>query len=99
MRLSFMATVLQGSAPSHRRATLLTVLPTPRAAEDATPPWTGRYTPPQGRIDRPRVPPRGGCRDRGWLVVRLLQSWPEGNRTRSEERRVGKECRSRWSPD
>src|SRR5689334_23845487 len=24
---------------------------------------------------------------------------PKGNETRSEERRVGKECRSRWSPD
>src|SRR2546427_11846749 len=28
------------------------------------------------------------------LVLRL----PDGARTRSEERRVGKECRSRWSP-
>ena len=27
-----------------------------------------------------------------------LQSWFEGNYARSEERRVGKECRSRWSP-
>src|SRR5215217_8561029 len=31
--------------------------------------------------------------------VRLRQSSPCGRRcTRSEERRVGKECRSRWSP-
>ena len=29
-----------------------------------------------------------------WSVFRLL----EGRTTRSEERRVGKECRSRWSP-
>ncbi len=29
------------------------------------------------------------------LVVRAL---PPGKRDRSEERRVGKECRSRWSP-
>ena len=28
-----------------------------------------------------------------------LKSWSNGNQgTRSEERRVGKECRSRWSP-
>src|SRR5258707_7313502 len=30
--------------------------------------------------------------------VRDLYSWAERFRTRSEERRVGKECRSRWSP-
>src|SRR5256886_13843333 len=30
-----------------------------------------------------------------WLVKNL----PESNGRRSEERRVGKECRSRWSPD
>ena len=28
----------------------------------------------------------------------LQQELPEGKSTRSEERRVGKECRSRWSP-
>src|SRR5260221_303992 len=27
-----------------------------------------------------------------------LSSWPASNGNRSEERRVGKECRSRWSP-
>src|SRR3712207_9588082 len=31
-------------------------------------------------------------------VHRLLELRPGGN-ARSEERRVGKECRSRWSPD
>src|ERR1043165_3598449 len=30
--------------------------------------------------------------------VRLLESELERQNTRSEERRVGKECRSRWSP-
>src|SRR5256885_14406643 len=41
------------------------------------------------------VPPYVG--HRGWLGVRLDRGldWNE----RSEERRVGKECRSRWSPD
>src|SRR5947209_16136991 len=38
---------------------------------------------------------RGRCRGRGWLA-------PDAERKRghprSEERRVGKECRSRWSP-
>ena len=28
----------------------------------------------------------------------ILLAWTAGLRTRSEERRVGKECRSRWSP-
>src|SRR3712207_9517459 len=28
----------------------------------------------------------------------FITSLPEGYNTRSEERRVGKECRSRWSP-
>src|SRR3712207_8458230 len=30
----------------------------------------------------------------GWLLHATRLTWPE----RSEERRVGKECRSRWSP-
>ena len=30
-----------------------------------------------------------------WLTALYGLDWP---RTRSEERRVGKECRSRWSP-
>src|SRR5216683_6954610 len=33
----------------------------------------------------------------GWASSRRCRSC--GRRTRSEERRVGKECRSRWSPD
>src|SRR5256714_13893801 len=31
-------------------------------------------------------------------VTPIDDSQVEGNETRSEERRVGKECRSRWSP-
>ena len=47
--------------------------------------------------------PRGAC----WEVVSLLSCWGQSGRhlelhclgsSRSEERRVGKECRSRWSP-
>ena len=30
--------------------------------------------------------------------MNLIQSWLSANKLRSEERRVGKECRSRWSP-
>ena len=33
-----------------------------------------------------------------WLEHRLFSSKPDGREPRSEERRVGKECRSRWSP-
>ena len=32
----------------------------------------------------------------GWRT--LFAKWPSFESTRSEERRVGKECRSRWSP-
>ena len=40
-----------------------------------------------------------GLRHRGVLRVRLHASpAPRGSVLRSEERRVGKECRSRWSP-
>src|SRR2546430_15756521 len=35
----------------------------------------------------------------GWAMVRAHQAFSSsGNVDRSEERRVGKECRSRWSP-
>src|SRR5947199_3783656 len=37
----------------------------------------------------------------GHVLLRLvgrLGGVPDGQRARSEERRVGKECRSRWSP-
>src|SRR3712207_9530911 len=51
-----------------------------------------------------------GCRCRFMAVGRIISVLPSGNRlascchwclngSRSEERRVGKECRSRWSPD
>ena len=37
--------------------------------------------------------------ENGYAVLRLLsQEGAEITATRSEERRVGKECRSRWSP-
>src|SRR5688572_31196011 len=45
--------------------------------------WTARAAGPV-----PRVPPRFGLPSRGFSSPPL----------RSEERRVGKECRSRWSP-
>src|SRR5256885_3888265 len=32
------------------------------------------------------------------VLCHVSQSMAEGQQTRSEERRVGKECRSRWSP-
>src|SRR3990167_11172588 len=33
-----------------------------------------------------------------WAVIAALIAFPKSVPTRSEERRVGKECRSRWSP-
>src|SRR5687767_15877015 len=45
---------------------------------------------------------RGGIVPDGWAAVvgsgMILSSGFGFSRTRSEERRVGKECRSRWSP-
>nr|WP_180554769.1 hypothetical protein [Staphylococcus haemolyticus] len=32
------------------------------------------------------------------VILGILPTTPEGVCIRSEERRVGKECRSRWSP-
>ena len=32
------------------------------------------------------------------LAKMKARAWDEGHAARSEERRVGKECRSRWSP-
>src|ERR1022692_2079621 len=37
--------------------------------------------------------PKGGAMDRP-----SRKRWPKARTRRSEERRVGKECRSRWSP-
>src|SRR5256886_8564126 len=33
-----------------------------------------------------------------WMIYEVGKSWAEADGDRSEERRVGKECRSRWSP-
>src|SRR5688572_5024293 len=33
-----------------------------------------------------------------WLILRRIEKLPPLSLERSEERRVGKECRSRWSP-
>src|SRR5690349_14819228 len=47
---------------------------------------------------------RAGARFRNQIVTgvggkQILVEDPSGNPVRSEERRVGKECRSRWPPD
>src|SRR5258707_15190894 len=34
----------------------------------------------------------------GWSAARQIKADPDLRNIRSEERRVGKECRSRWSP-
>ena len=34
----------------------------------------------------------------GYESVELMKKFVKGTMRRSEERRVGKECRSRWSP-
>ena len=40
-----------------------------------------------------------GITEQQWRIVRaLIDTGPLEPRERSEERRVGKECRSRWSP-
>src|SRR2546429_6579935 len=37
-------------------------------------------------------------RSRRWATTKWAEGWTRESRRRSEERRVGKECRSRWSP-
>ena len=37
-------------------------------------------------------------KDKEKFYVLEMFPYPSGKRSRSEERRVGKECRSRWSP-
>src|SRR2546422_9724577 len=53
-------------------------------------------SPKSGRVTAYLVVPEG----KGPFVPIVFGHWGPGNRTefRSEERRVGKECRSRWSP-
>src|SRR5256885_15743303 len=41
----------------------------------------------------------GGAPNAGWFSYAPLSERPFTTTLRSEERRVGKECRSRWSPD
>src|SRR3989442_6124017 len=46
-----------------------------------------------------RNSPRTMCRPTTWVIGRTEPNrWTPKKFTRSEERRVGKECRSRWSP-
>src|SRR2546422_4127467 len=66
----------------------------------------------QQGIDSPAMHPRGSVRDpkeeerilaspdsaTHWLRAYRLAAPPDAVYKRSEERRVGKECRSRWSP-
>ena len=54
-----------------------------------------------GKVRRPDVPIQGDCRTAIEAMVSVIRDSGSGDtdRTaRSEERRVGKECRSRWSP-
>src|SRR5687768_18227439 len=50
----------------------------------------------QGAAARPSPPPGERLSDTRYNG---RAPWPYIFRSRSEERRVGKECRSRWSPD
>jgi len=67
-----------------------------------------------GRLQQSPMPAKGGIFDREWwqlyeskdnkfpafehVVASLDSAFTEKEQNRSEERRVGKECRSRWSP-
>src|SRR3989442_11578270 len=48
-----------------------------------------------GKVERVQAAPAIQFKGSGWYVTDYAQK-PSG--ARSEERRVGKECRSRWSP-
>src|SRR3712207_8102096 len=52
-----------------------------------------------GRNSTDRISELIACISPGGLVLQLIVRKKQiANRVRSEERRVGKECRSRWSP-
>src|SRR5205085_10169777 len=52
------------------------------------------------RAESPRACRGGGGSSAGRSAARVRRiSRPDGRERRSEERRVGKECRSRWPPD
>src|SRR2546429_9285017 len=56
--------------------------------------------PVQGTSGTPRVTPMRPRNAASWYMLRSSPRpapWPR-TKARSEERRVGKECRSRWSP-
>src|SRR2546430_8445618 len=60
----------------------------------ALPIWPPEHRERQRRRRQPVVPgPR-----RGWVLPATGRTAGMGRLPRSEERRVGKECRSRWSP-
>src|SRR5256885_12664583 len=44
------------------------------------------------------IPPFAGFFSKDSILLSAFESEIGGHTTRSEERRVGKECRSRWSP-
>ena len=50
------------------------------------------------RTCRTTLAGRGGLGRQHLSVCVEQETWPMKNMRRSEERRVGKECRSRWSP-
>src|SRR5215813_8598858 len=61
------------------------------------------YLPRMPKTGKPMSVQMSNCGPLGWVTdeagYRYQPSHPEtGAPTRSEERRVGKECRSRWSP-
>ena len=58
---------------------------------------------PNGTVEEPQGVPvyawKGETLEEYWWCTEQALTWPEGGPSRrSEERRVGKECRSRWSP-
>src|ERR1051326_4448968 len=53
----------------------------------------------QGRLpDPPGTAPKTALEIRNRVTEAILGCYDDVRATRSEERRVGKECRSRWSP-
>src|SRR5207248_9731185 len=100
------STLARSAAPAASHAGVILAYPLPVSTLAWRPHWAlaRRGTPRPNRQFRERSgrlanPTRRGAFEARWLAFTGWTGMAATRRQRSEERRVGKECRSRWSPD